>query len=151
MNKKMIWLAVPAFFLAFSQASIACGEESTGEMHTACGCKKELATKLDLTMEQQAKIKVILMQAKVVKIEKQKDIQPINDQIRALIESSKIDDKKLDELLKQKTELMVVYMKNKIMVKHQIYNILNPKQRIQYDEIIKTWEEKGMEKLGNNI
>lgn len=145
MNKKIISLLALLFSLTFTQIAFA-DKDAT---NASCGCKNNIYKKLELTPEQQTQIKAIREQANIIKIAKQKEMLSVNNQIQELIKADKLDEAKLDSLLNQKKELMASMIKNKVIVKHQIYNIFTAPQKEKYNEMMKAWEQKRLQKLNN--
>ncbi len=145
MNRKIISLL--ALIVSISLTQITFADSNTSK--ASCSCKNKLYKKLDLTSEQQTQIKAINDQASTIKLAKQKEMLKINNEIHELIKADKLDESKLDTLLTQKKNLMASMIKNKVIVKNQIYNILTASQKEKYSEMMKDWEQKHMEKLNN--
>jgi protein CpxP len=56
---------------------------------------------------------------------------------------------KLETLLSQKKEIMSSLIKNKVMVKQQVYNILNTQQKVKYDKMMNNWQKNRQQKSNN--
>lgn len=145
MNKKMIWIALLGFFMIFSQGSYA------GDKHPPCECghgkfmKEEMMNKLNLTADQKAKVKAIMEKAHADKMAMKKQMMPLCEQMHALITSDNMDMAKLDSLVNQKKDLIGNKIKNKVMVRHQIYMLLNAKQKAKYNDMMVKFEKKRQE------
>ena len=150
MNKKMIWLAAVTLFASVGQVSYAAEAKMAVDKHESCGCSKNFAMKLDLTADQKAKIKVIMEQSHKDTMAQRKAMQPIKEQMRAMITSDTIDQSKLDTLISQKMEIVSSMMKNKIMVKHQIYLLLTPQQKVKFNEMMMKWDQKMMDRMAKH-
>ncbi|AHE67259.1 P pilus assembly/Cpx signaling pathway, periplasmic inhibitor/zinc-resistance associated protein [Legionella oakridgensis ATCC 33761 = DSM 21215] len=134
----MILLPALALSLAFSAPSFA--DKNGGQ----CPCMRlqKLSQELDLTADQQAKIKAIKEQAQKDMSANEADMKNIRSQIKELIQSEKIDEDKLNKLIEQKKEIIASAMKTKIMMKNQIYNVLNAQQKAKFSALMDKWESK---------
>ncbi len=137
MNRKIIWVLALVASVTCSQVIFA--NSSTTKASKPCSCK--LFKKLDLTPEQQTQINAIRDQASVLRAAKKKELVVVDHQIQELGKADKLDEAKLETLLSQKKEIMSSLIKNKIMVKQQVYNILTAQQKAKYDEMVKGWEK----------
>lgn len=149
MNRKVLGLVTLVVSIALCQITFADNHSTKSSMQASCPCKNKFFKKLDLTPEQQTQIKAIKEQANVQRAVKQKEIVAIDNQIQELTRAEQLDEAKLDMLLNQKKEIMASLIKNKIIVKHQVYNILTAQQKDKYNEMIKEWEKKRLQKLNN--
>lgn len=141
--KKIILLPFMAFALAISPVTFAKSK--------SCPCMdvQKLEKELNLTSEQKNKIMEIRKQAKEQMKGKWEEMKNLYKQKKELVRSEKMDEAKLDELINQKKEIIATMMKTKIMTKHQIYNVLDAKQKEQYAAMMDKWEHKKMEKMKN--
>ena len=138
MNKNILWTFLVVFSLFFGQTAFADDQDHS------CGCgkkMKEMVQSLKLDDAQQAKLKTIKEQAKANAKANWEQMKALRVQIDQLVQSDKMDESKLDSLIAQKKELFASMMKTKIMTKHQIYTLLTPQQKTQYQEMIKNWKE----------
>ena len=149
MNKNIVWLSTIIFCCACGQNIFADGTNIKTTQPCSCTCNKPSVKELHLSAEQETKIKAIREQASVVKAMNMKAMLTIHNQIEKLIRIGKLDDIKLDVLLDQKKDIMATMIKNRILVKHEIYSVLTPQQKTQYDGMMLTWEKNNMEKLDN--
>lgn len=149
MNRKILGLVALIVTVAFNQVTFADSHYTKPSKQASCACKNNLFNKLDLTPEQQTQMKAIKEQANVQRAAKQKEIVAIDNQIQELTRADQLDEAKLDTLLNQKKEIMASVIKNKIIVKHQVYNILTAQQKDKYNEMMKEWEKKRLQKLNN--
>lgn len=141
--KKIIGLLMASLMLTISMPSMA-NMKGDGQCPTLC--MKRLSKELNLTKEQASKIKAIKEQAhKTMKGDYDK-LKMIKSQLKTLVHSETLDESKLDALLAQKKELLASKMKTKIMMKHQIYNILTPDQKEKFSAMEQKWEKKWHDK-----
>lgn len=131
-------------------------QTQTPDVGVKCDCPKaKLISSLNLTDEQKAKIKQIKEQARANMQENMQAMKDICQKMNTLIQSEKLDTQELDKLVNQKTALMAAKIKNKVMVKNQIYNILTPEQKAKFAEILQQKSQRFQEFLnkmntGNN-
>jgi Spy/CpxP family protein refolding chaperone len=102
----------------------------------------KLKSELNLTEEQQQKIEMFKKQM-MDQIEANKaKLKSIRDQMHELVRAPQLDQTKLDTLVNEKKEILGTMMKNKITMKHQIYNMLTEEQKKKWDEMMQKWESK---------
>lgn len=114
---------------------------------SSCHCKgrmSDLFKQLQLDTNQQAQIKAIRDKNKDAMKANWQQIKSLRSQLKALATSDKLDESTLNKLADQKAALMSSIMKAKIASKNQIYNILNDKQKQQFQTMMKQWEAKRM-------
>ncbi|KTC97981.1 Spy/CpxP family protein refolding chaperone [Legionella erythra] len=112
-----------------------------------CPCKgrlSEMFKDLQLDANQQAQIKAIKDKNKEAMQASWKQMKELRGQLKALVTSDKLDEATLDKLVSQKAALMSSITKAKISTKNQIYNVLNDKQKQQFQSMMKQWEAKRM-------
>lgn len=145
MNKKMLWIGAVALSLILGQVAFA--------HEGSCGCNgermKKMVETLNLDADQQAKLKSIKEQVKASVKSSKDQIKTVRDQIDQLVQSDKMDENKLNDLISQKKDLIANFMKAKLVAKHQIYTILNAQQKTKYQEMMKQWKEKRKEAFKN--
>jgi len=147
MNKKIISSTVLAFFLSFNQAAFAMTSTTDSNKQCSCGERfKNMMASLNLTPEQKDKIKAIKAQARQALKGKVKEMRSIRMQINTIVRSDTVDETKLDALINQKKDMIGNFMKHRAMVKHQIYMLLNDKQKAQLQQMSNKWAEK-MDKM----
>lgn len=142
MNTKFLWLPALALSFMLGQPAQAC---PTDKADTPCHCSstmKQLSNKLDLSDEQKAKVKAIRTQAHNNTKANYQELKNIKSQINALIKTDKMDEAKLDALVSQRSKLSAAMLKNHVVMQHQIYSVLNDKQKAQFDQIKKQYELK---------
>ncbi|KTD51754.1 16 kD immunogenic protein [Legionella quinlivanii] len=106
---------------------------------------QEMVQTLQLTQDQQDKIKAIKDNAKSAMKANWTQMKSIREEMKALVMSPTLDQGKLDALVQQKTTLIGNMMKTKITMKNQIYNLLNDQQKQQYQTLMTQWETKKRE------
>ena len=147
MNKRIFWVAALALSLLFGQTAFAnSSEEKSGK---SCGCgdnMKRLVESLKLDDKQQASLKAIKEQTKESEKANWQQMKDVRLQIDQLVQSDKMDENKLNELINKRAELFAAMIKTKVMAKHQIYTLLNAQQKTQYQQMMKQWEDKQMSK-----
>ncbi|MGQ3891168.1 Spy/CpxP family protein refolding chaperone [Legionella sp. CNM-4043-24] len=140
MIKKIALLPLLLLTLVMSPSVSADSDKSD-----TCSCKhamKKMMNSLQLSSDQQAKIKAIKAQARPVIKDYWKQMGQITVQINSMTTSDKVDEASLDALIKQKTDLYSKIMKNRIMTKNQIYHVLTAQQQQQYQELMKQLQSK---------
>lgn len=155
MKKSLLLASAIAFSLPFSHFALAQNHnlENTKtndtliqkplNQHNGCHCKmSNMFANLGLTADQQAKIQQIKEQARANMQENRQAMQDINNQIKALIQSEKLDTAELDKLVNQKTALIGAKIKNKIMIKNQIFNLLTPEQKAKFKQALDQMHQK---------
>ena len=146
MSKKFIWLSTFLLAFIFGQTSFADSSISTNQTDSSAyqshkGFDK-MATELNLTDDQKVKIQAMKQQAHSNLKANFTQLKALRGQISALISSDKMDETKLDNLISQRSAIKNTMLKNRIMMQHQIYILLNDKQKVQYLDLKKKWEAK---------
>lgn len=149
MIKKMIVIpAVLALSVSFSQATFA--HEHNMSMKKGHGhqqmCMQGMMQKLALTADQKMKIKEIRAKERKEMEGNMREMQTLRHDMRRQVESDKMDEAKLTALIHQRKELMASMMKLKMMAKHEIYNVLDAKQKAEYTQMSNHCEEMRMER-----
>ncbi|MGL6028308.1 MAG: Spy/CpxP family protein refolding chaperone [Legionella sp.] len=142
MNTKFLWLPAIALSFMLGQPTQACPTEKA---NTPCHCSskmKQLSDNLSLSDAQKIQVKTIRKQAHTRAKANYKELKNIKAQINALIKTNKIDEAKLDALIAQRSTLQAAMLKNHILMQHQIYGLLNDKQKAQFDALKKQQESK---------
>ncbi|HAZ7571884.1 Spy/CpxP family protein refolding chaperone [Legionella sp. PATHC032] len=132
MSKKSICLAALALIFSFVQPVFANTGNTAQAKPCHCHDHKKALNQLNLTQEQKTKIKTIKIQAQKTIKENYKQLKAIKEQINALIANEKLDEAKLDNLISQRNKIAGAMLKNRIMMKNQIYNQLTNEQKSQY-------------------
>ncbi|RJT48298.1 periplasmic heavy metal sensor [Legionella taurinensis] len=115
--------------------------------HGNCPCKgrlSEMYKELQLDANQQAQIKAIKEKNRDAMKASWQQMKELRSQLKALVTSDKLDEATLNKLTNQKAALVSSITKAKISAKNQIYNILNDKQKQQFQSMMKEWEAKKM-------
>jgi len=141
MIKKILCVPALALALSFSQISFA-HDSSNNTQHKHHFCMVNLHEKLDLTDDQKAKIKTIKAQNKAESKGQRQQLRSIHEQMKPLVRTHKLDEAKVDKLIAEKKDIMGSMMKSKVMMRHQIYNVLDMKQKAKFDALSKQCEEK---------
>ncbi|HAT2138058.1 TPA: Spy/CpxP family protein refolding chaperone [Legionella pneumophila] len=132
MSKKSICLATLALIFTFGQPVFANSSEATQTKPCHCHDHKKILSQLNLTQEQKTKIKTIKIQAQKSIKENYRQLKAIKEQINSLIANEKLDEAKLDSLINQRNKITGTMLKNRVMMKNQIYNQLTNEQKSQY-------------------
>lgn len=120
---------------------------ASADQHGNCPCKgrlSEMYKELQLDANQQAQIKAIKDKNKKTMQASWQQMKELRSQLKALVTSEKLDEATLNKLANQKAALMSSITKAKISTKNQIYNVLNDKQKQQFQSMMKQWEAKKM-------
>lgn len=128
-------------------ASLLLATPTLADSHGSMPCSSKermqhMIQMLQLTPEQQQKIKAIKDKNMTTIRESWKQIKELRSQIKGMITTNKVDETALDKLIQQKSALMSTLTKTKIMTKNEIYNLLTDQQKQQYQEMMQKWEEK---------
>lgn len=134
MNKKIILLPALMLSLAFSQGAFSHEDEmmKLKEHHV---CMHHAVSQLNLTQDQKTKIKTIKEQAKQEMKKAKSELHAIRMKMRPLVDTDTLDVAKLDALIQQKKDIIGAVMKTKLMAKHQMYTILDAKQKVMFNEM----------------
>lgn len=114
-----------------------------------CHCKQmaKMADKLDLTKDQKAKIKAIKETGiKTMKTDSD-ELRQIRKEMKNLVKSDKMDEAKLEKLIDRKKAIIASMWKEKTMLTHQMYQVLDAKQKEKFSKLMDKWEEKKMKKI----
>lgn len=145
MIKRMIAIpAVLALSVSFSPATFAHDmAKMKGENHPLA-CMQGMMKKLDLRADQKAKILVIRAHERKVMEGKWREVHALRHEMRAHVESDKMDEAKLTALIHKKKDIMADIDKAKMIAKHEIYNVLDAKQKAEYTQMATHCEEMRM-------
>ncbi|WP_392537117.1 Spy/CpxP family protein refolding chaperone [Legionella sp. 227] len=137
MSKKILWLSTVVFVLTFGQPSFACigGSKHCNSHHRL----DRLAQELNLTADQKAKIKAYKEKARAAFKENYGQLRLLRSQINSMIQSNKIDEAKLDSLIEKISKIRGSMLKSRIMMQHQMFSLLNEKQKAKFLELKKKW------------
>lgn len=150
MNKKITCLS--AFLMTFLLGQPVFAEsmmQSTNgqmAMHQDKDHQDKMLNKLNLSDEQKTKINAIRTKMRDQFETNRVKMRNIQMQIGALVDSDKMDEKKLDDLISQRSQLMSAMMKNVALARNQIFNILTPEQKTKIAEMKQQWMEKHKQK-----
>ncbi|MDP1604715.1 MAG: Spy/CpxP family protein refolding chaperone [Legionella sp.] len=141
MFKKIVLL--PLVALSFNLAQPVFADEVKTPAASTCTCKPmdKMANVLNLDDNQVAQIKSIKAKARADRKANIEKLHAIRVQIKGLILSKTMDETQLDNLINQKTAILNAMMKARVISKNQIYNILNPKQQLAFQQMMKDWEK----------
>lgn len=111
----------------------------------ACGCGKgmhEMLESLNLDSAQKAKVKPVLEQLKTSMKDNAAQLQSLDIQIKQQATSDAMDQAAVDALIDKKTALIGNMIKAKISAKHQIFIVMNDKQKAELKKKLEKKEEK---------
>lgn len=133
MLKKIIGITAVTLTLAMGQTAFADG----------CGEKlKDMVSSLKLDAAQKEKIKPVMEQLKTSMQGKWSQMDMIETKMKQQVQSNTMDQNVVNDLVDQKTKMIGDMMKAKITAKNQIYNTLNPQQKIQLQGMLQKVEDK---------
>ncbi|QDP72613.1 hypothetical protein FOG18_08630 [Legionella israelensis] len=144
MNKGMIWLSAIAFSLSVNTATVFALPADNMKKCPGHEYKEKMLEKLNLTDAQKKQIEDIKKQYKEGMRAKFGELKNLRSQMIDLVKSDKIDENQLNQLVNQKKEILGSILKSKIMMKNQIYNVLNDDQKKQYIDMMQKWMDKKM-------
>ena len=133
--KKIIGLPVLVLSLAFSQSTFAHHQDQT---HS---CMKMIFENIKLTPEQQTKIQALKEQTRMNLKDKWQEMHALHDKMKPLIQSENFDEAKVDAVINEKTTIIGSVMKANAMTRHQIYMLLDAKQRTAFTAGMDTCEK----------
>jgi Spy/CpxP family protein refolding chaperone len=140
MFTKSLWIVAVTFSLLLGQSVFAC--------HSPCGEKMDkMIESLKLDDAQKAKIEPVIDQMKSNMKNNWMQIKELHMQINQQVQSDMMDQTVVDGLIDKETKMMGDMMKTKVMLKHQIFTVLNPEQKMTFQNMVKQWEEKWADKL----
>lgn len=136
-EQKFISLSVLTLIITLGQSSFACSGDSKQ-------CNKQhhsdnLAKELNLTPEQQAKLQTYKEEAQANFKSNYTQLRTLRTKINSLIQSDKMDEAKLDSLIDQVNKIRGSMLKNKVIMQHEMYTILDAKQKAKFLELKKKW------------
>lgn len=143
MIKKMLWLPVLVFSLSFSQGAFS-SHNHIKQAQDMSHCMQNAIHSLHLTADQQKQIDAIKAQVKQNRQELMQKMSPLHDQIKALVRADTWDESKLDSLINQKKELIASYIKVRVTAKHQMYTLLDEKQKAKFSVMVDKCEASHM-------
>ena len=143
-KKMMVIPAVLALSVSFSQVTFAHDMEKMKEQGHHHMCMQGMMKKLDLRADQKAKIVAIRMHERKSMEGKWREVHDLTHQMRAHVESDKMDDAKLTALVHKRKDLMAEIFKAKMVSKYEIYNVLDAKQKAAYTQMATHCEEMRM-------
>ncbi|MGC1183519.1 Spy/CpxP family protein refolding chaperone [Legionella sp.] len=139
MYKKLLGTLALTCSLAISSAAFAhfggCGE----------GMNKMLES-IKLDDSQKQKIQPILANLKATMKQSGEQMRDLSKQINDQITSGNMDQSVVNDLIDKKTKLIGDMIKAKVMVKSQIYTLLNAQQKTELQNKMKQKEEQMVEK-----
>lgn len=130
-------LVLPTLVLTLATSQIAFAH--SGEF---AKCMKDAYKSLNLTTEQQNKINTLKDQVKTNLKDKEVQMKAMHEQVKALVQADTLDQSKLDALINQKKEIIGDMMKSKIMMRHEVYHLLTPKQKEQFATHVEKCEQQ---------
>ena len=139
-------IAVPVLILTLSVSPLAFSDDYANDQSQNANaqfphCMHGVFQKLNLTPDQTAKIKDLKGQMKAGLQDARQKMQSLHSQIKTLVQSDKMDESKLDELVNQKKDLIGTMMKNKIMMRFNINHLLTPQQKTQFRTMVEGCEQ----------
>ena len=146
MINKILWLPILVLSLSFSQATFA-----NSERHSQHVCMHNIFEELNLTPDQKAKMKVIKHHAKAPLKVKWQEKKAVDKQLKAMVHAKNVDEAKLNTLINQKKEIIGSIVKIKFMVGHQVYNLLDAKQKEMFKAKMSKCEAKRLDSKKQNV
>lgn len=143
MNKKIIWISAIALSMSVSQATLACGchhDMMSGEHY------EKMIRKLDLTADQQSKIKAIKDKTREEMKPKFMEMRSIQMQLNTLAGAKDLDKEKVDKLITEKKDIMGSVMLMRVTTRHDIDMVLTAPQKAKLEAMKAKWEAKHMKK-----
>ena len=132
--KKLLLVPTIAMSLAFSPMTFAMHHDHGQNGSCQCGQMKHWMDGLDLSVAQKAKIKALKAKNKLQMAKLHAEMKSVKKQLHDLVISDKWSEEKLDDLVDKKAELLSQKMKAKYQMKHDLYEVLDTKQKKKFDE-----------------
>ena len=155
MNKKIIWLPAVALSVLMGQNVMACdgscsgySEHKSHEGHMMGKHFDKMVKKLDLTADQEKKIKAIQSQTKASMEPKYVELRTITMQLNDLAKADVINEGKMDDLITQKEKVIGEITKMRVMTRYQINHVLDAKQKAKMDKMTMKMREKVKAEMG---
>lgn|SRR3990167_1528063 len=145
MSKKRLYLPALLLSLALGQASISNVYAAADEPLRSCICGmhiEKIVQTFHLTPDQKNKIEELIEKNKANIKTDVEQMQGLRVQMRDLITSDNFDEDKVNALIDKKKELIGTIAKAKVMVKRQIYTLLNAQQKAEYKALVQKHEEQ---------
>ncbi|MGM9453913.1 Spy/CpxP family protein refolding chaperone [Legionella bozemanae] len=137
MNKKFILLSTIVLGLLLGQPSFACiGDSKHCNSHHRFD---RLAQELNLNAAQKAKLKAYREKARASLKENYAQLRLLRNQINSLLKAEKIDEPKLDALIEKVNRIRGSMLKTRIIIQHQMFALLNDKQKAKFLELKEKW------------
>ena len=151
MNKKMIWISVLALSASISQGVMACDSGCSGAKHHPHHMMgkhfEKMMGKLDLTAEQEKKIRAIKDQEQAYMKPQMLEMRDINMQLNDLAKAKVIDEAKMNDFIAKKEKIVGEMTKRRVMARYQINLILDAKQQEKMEKMTLEMREKMKEKM----
>jgi protein CpxP len=141
MKKSLLWLVAVTFSLVLGQSAFA------NDKHCGEGMMKKMVEHFKLDSDQKAKVKPILEQLKSTMQTNWAQMRDLRMQMNQQVMSDTMDQSTVDGLIDKKTKLMGDMMKARMNAKHQVYMLLNAKQKAEYQAMAKKMHDKMASKV----
>ena len=105
----------------------------------------KFADKLKLTDSQKKQMAAIQVEFRQQMKGHMKKMMDIRHQMRDLIQSDKLDQAKMDKLIKQKMEMVGKMTKFKMTMRNKMYNVLDANQKTMFKDMMQKMHMKRME------
>lgn len=150
MIKQFVRYSLAALLLTLSSIGFA-NHNNEGK---SCACMHDkieaMAGSLNLTEQQQAKIKTIRSQFKDSMKAKMDEMKKLKMQAKALVHTDTLDEAKIDSIISQQKEVMGSMMKLKYTMKHDIYAVLSPEQKAKFAKAMEQHKKNKSESEDDN-
>lgn len=132
-------IKIAIFFISFCFFTFAHADSDSG----LCADRiSEMKTNLNLTAEQEGKIKSIKENLVKDQMSNWKQLDDLNKKLREQAQSNQVDDAKLTQLSDEAGQLISQTIKAKTKAENQIFMTLNDEQKSKYKEFINKREDK---------
>ena len=138
MNKRFIRTAAVVLSTLLFQSSVALAYTCAHEDHHTPGVH-EIMHHLDLTKEQQEKVKVICDKAHHAIEAKDKELKDVRTLAIAAYKDGSMDEAKIEEFVKKKEHILGDMVRIKMMQRYEVGKLLTQEQK---DKAAKIMEEK---------
>jgi Spy/CpxP family protein refolding chaperone len=137
--------------LGLSLPALACHHDGMKNKPCKCSMGKAWGHKLNLSDKQKKDMMNIRNQYKSQMQSLRQSMRELRKEMRAIIQSDTLDQKKIDALIEKKKDLVSNKMKLKIMMKHQMYKLLNEDQKMKLKQMMDKQQSKKMEMMNKKM
>ncbi len=132
-TKRIVGLSAAVLAFTLTQATPMYAMHHMGDKKSQCMMEKieHLKASLNLTPDQEMKLKAIKAKAKTMMQTNHQEKKDIRKEAHQLADAKDLDQKKLDQLADKAGKLASNKLKNRVMIKHEINQVLTDDQKMK--------------------